>query len=95
MYTEAISLNKYNRKLNAILYSNRAQAHRQLGSDSAALSDCNKSIELDERFTKSYLRRAELKLQKEEFNEAIADYWKIKELDPSTESQMQKNIKNA
>lgn len=34
------------------------------------------------------MRRAELKLNNEEFNEAISDYWKIKELDPSTSQSM-------
>ena len=59
------------------------------------MSDCNKSIELDDKYVKSYLRRAEIKLKLEEFNDAVADYWKIKELDPSTAQAMEKNIKNA
>lgn len=70
-------------------------ANEKLNLKSEALEDCNKSIELDDKFTKSYLRRAELRIKNEDFNDAISDYWKIKELDPSTSQAMDQKIKEA
>lgn len=63
-------------------------ANDKLNLKREALEDCNKSIENDPKFTKSYMRRAELKIKNEDFNDAISDYWKIKEIDPSTSSTM-------
>ena len=87
-YTDAIEVNKINKKLNAILYSNRALANMRMNLNKEAVADCDKSIELDDKYTKSYIRRAEVRLKLEEFNEAVSDYWKIKEIDPSTSHEM-------
>lgn len=55
----------------------------KLNKNEEALLDCNKSLELNEKYVKSYLRRAEIKMKLGEYDQAIADYYKIKELDPS------------
>ena len=67
----------------------------RLNCNKEALADCDKSIELDDKYTKSYIRRAEVRLKLEKFNEAVSDYWKIKEIDPSTSHEMQKKINEA
>jgi DnaJ family protein C protein 7 len=61
-YTEALTLDPCNKKLNAIIYSNRALAYLKQKKDPEALADCNKSIELNDHYYKSYLRRAEAKM---------------------------------
>lgn len=48
-----------------------------------ALLDCNKSIELDHPYYKSYLRRGKIKEELEDFEAAILDYKKVQELDSS------------
>jgi len=48
-----------------------------------ALLDVNKSIELNDTYVKAYLRRAEINMTIGEFDQAVIDYHKIKELDPS------------
>jgi DnaJ family protein C protein 7 len=47
--------------MNSILYANRALAYSKINKDSLALEDLNKSIELNEGYSKAYLRRSELR----------------------------------
>ena len=48
-----------------------------------AIDDCNTSIELDDKNCKLYLRRAEFRNELGQFEAFIADYKKVKEIDPS------------
>lgn len=48
-----------------------------------ALEDVNLSIELNEKYFRAYLRRADIRMKMGEFEAAIIDYHKVKELDPS------------
>jgi hypothetical protein len=41
------------------------------------------SIECDETYTKSYLRRGKIREELEDFQAAIFDYKKVQEIDPS------------
>lgn len=82
-YDEALKCDPLNKTINAILYSNRALALMKLNKNQEALSDCNKSLELNDKYVKSYLRRAEIKMKLGEFDQAVNDYYKIKEIDPS------------
>ena len=43
-----------------------------------AVDDCNTSIDLNENYYKSYMRRAEARKELGEFEACIADYKKIK-----------------
>ena len=60
-YSEALKIDTFNKKLNAILYSNRALATMKMKKYEQALGDCNLSIECDEAYSKSYLRRGKIK----------------------------------
>ena len=82
-YSEALNLDPYNKKLNSIIYSNRALCFMKTGDKIKALQDLNKSLELDPNYMKSLVRRAELNMDREEYTAAIHDYGKIQELDPS------------
>lgn len=48
----------------------------------SAIDDCSKAVELDARYLKAYLRRAQLYKETEKLDEALADYQKVLELDP-------------
>lgn len=76
-YSEALNLDPYNKKLNSIIYSNRALCHMKIGEKIKALEDLNKSLELDPNYTKSLVRRAELNMDRQEYTAAIHDYAKI------------------
>jgi len=69
--------------LNAILYANRAAAYMKKKKYPEALLDCNKAIELNEKYTKAYIRRAEIRMQLNEYEEAVRDYQQVRQLDPS------------
>jgi DnaJ family protein C protein 7 len=57
-YTEAINLDPSNKKLNAIVYSNRALTFIKRKEVFKALDDLNKSLELNPNYDKSLIRRA-------------------------------------
>ena len=51
--------------------------------DQAAIRDCSKALDLHPHYMKALMRRAELYEKTEKFEEALADYQKVIELDPS------------
>jgi stress-induced-phosphoprotein 1 len=53
-YTEAIRRNPSD----AVLYSNRAACYMKLGEFQLGIKDCEKSIELDPNYVKSYIRKS-------------------------------------
>lgn len=52
----------------------------------AAVKDCSKALDLHPHYMKALMRRAELYEKTEKLDEALADYQKILELDPSQHS---------
>lgn len=82
-YTEALNLDPFNKKLNAIIYSNRALTYMKRKQNLKAIDDLNKSIELNPNYTKSLIRRAEVNMERGEYGQAAMDYGRIQELDPS------------
>ncbi|KAL4447161.1 hypothetical protein ABPG74_014013 [Tetrahymena malaccensis] len=83
IYDEALQVDPNNRKLNSVILSNRALAYVKKKEYKKALEDVNKSIELDESYFRAYLRRADIKMKMGDFDSAIFDYQKVKELDAS------------
>jgi Tfp pilus assembly protein PilF len=71
------------KKLNSIIYSNRALCYMKTDQKIKAIEDLNKSLELDPNYMKSLVRRAELNMEREEYTAAIHDYAKIQEIDPT------------
>jgi len=61
-YTEALALDPANRKLNAVVYSNRALTFIKRKEWIKALDDLNKSLELDPSYVKSLARRADVQM---------------------------------
>lgn len=57
LYTEAIAIcPKKFKAERAILFSNRAAAHKHLGAQSVAIEDCTKAIENNPDYVKAYAR---------------------------------------
>ncbi len=63
---------------------NRACAYHKLGQIDKALEDLNNAIKLNKEYTKAYFKRADILLQLEKYQEAIAELSKVKEFAPQT-----------
>jgi DnaJ family protein C protein 7 len=74
IYSEAIESGVGAGNFIAIIYCNRAACKMQLKRYREALIDCEKSLELDPSYTKAALRRAECRLQSEDYEGAVRDY---------------------
>jgi Tfp pilus assembly protein PilF len=70
-------LDPFNKKLNSVIYSNRALTFMKRKENLKALDDLNKSLELNPNYTKSLMRRAEVNMLREDYTNAIHDYAKI------------------
>ena len=81
-YSQALELDPFNKNLNSIIYSNRALALMKMDKLGEALTDCNKSLELNSKYIKSLLRRAEIKTKMGDHDAALYDYQTIKQIDP-------------
>ncbi|KAK3603020.1 hypothetical protein CHS0354_037767 [Potamilus streckersoni] len=67
----------------AIMYSNRAACKLRRDNKEEAIRDCTKALNLHPHYVKALLRRAELYEASEKLDDALADYQKVVELDPS------------
>ncbi|ANQ10994.1 Uncharacterized protein PCOAH_00052570 [Plasmodium coatneyi] len=67
----------------SILYSNRAACYSHLANWNQVVEDCNKSINYNENFVKSYIRRSNAYEQLEKYNDASNDLNKAISLDSS------------
>ncbi|KAL1138193.1 hypothetical protein AAG570_009885 [Ranatra chinensis] len=83
-YTEGLRICPlmYNQE-RAILYSNRAAAKMKIDLKESAIEDCSNAIQHDPNYVKAVMRRAQLYEQSEKLDEALADYQRVLEIDPS------------
>ncbi len=49
----------------------------KIGKTKEAASDCSRAIDLDEKYTKAYLRRANCYMTLGQYEEAVRDYEKV------------------
>ena len=89
-YSKAIEIDPKNANLNAVLYCNRAAAATKLGKHQVAIKDATKAIELNENYTKAYIRRGSSYVELEQYEDAMRDYSKAHELDKDDEQVAQK-----
>jgi len=74
-----------NKNLAAVLYANRATVLMKMKKHREAIADCNKAIELNETYAKAFIKRAEIRMELEEYLEAGNDFKQAKQLDPSAQ----------
>ncbi|XP_014787435.1 tetratricopeptide repeat protein 1 [Octopus bimaculoides] len=70
----------------AIMYSNRAAAFMRMQKNKKAIEDSCSALELNPDYLKALLRRAELYEKEDKLEDALQDYKKIVEMDPSQHS---------
>lgn len=78
-YSEAIKRNPSDPKL----YSNRAACYTKLAAFDLGLKDCDKCLELDEKFVKGYVRRGKILQGMQQPYKALSAYQKAIEIDPT------------
>ncbi|KAM4809064.1 small glutamine-rich tetratricopeptide repeat-containing protein beta [Rhinophrynus dorsalis] len=81
-YSHAVELDPNN----AVYYCNRAAAHSQLGNHSDAITDCEKALSIDAKYSKAYGRMGKALAAMNKYKEAICSYQKALDLDPENES---------
>lgn len=82
-FSECLELDPLNAQFNSSILFNRAVVYSKLTQNTTALSDLDKAIELKDDYAKAYLKRAEVNLILEHYEEAVRDYEKVQQLDPS------------
>jgi tetratricopeptide (TPR) repeat protein len=83
-YTKALLVCPLKEKeLRAVLYSNRSASKVKLELKEAAIEDCSLALEHNPGYMKPLVRRAKLYDEMDKLDEALGDYKKIVELDPS------------
>lgn len=79
-YTVAIEITLENP--NPIFYANRANAELELHNYEECIGDCNKAIELDENYTKSYYRKSKALYYQNKLQESMDCILVAKDKDP-------------
>lgn len=93
-YTEALAIDPDNTTFNSTLYANRAAAYSKLGKNQEALDDCNRALELDPNYLKVLLRRAQIYMTMEKYEDAVRDYEKAHQMDEDN-SDTASRLRNA
>ena len=75
-------LDGLNNAYNQGILFNRASAYLKLNQKDMALKDLNTAIDLNEDYVKAIMKRSELYLQMENYDEAVRDLEKVKAIDP-------------
>ena len=83
-YSQALELDPKHRLFNSTILANRAAAYMQQRNFLKALEDCNRSLSLNPNYTKAYLRRANVHMGLEDYEEAVHDYNRVRDLEPNT-----------
>ncbi|XP_046567116.1 tetratricopeptide repeat protein 1-like isoform X2 [Haliotis rubra] len=84
LYTEALHICPLSfLRERSIMFSNKAACQMKLDDNKDAIRSCSKALELHPHYMKALLRRAELYERTDKLDEALADFQKAVELDPS------------
>lgn len=73
-----------NNQYNSAILFNRACAQLRLAQNKLAITDLTLAIELNEDYVKAIMKRAEVHLKLEQYEEAVRDLERVKQIDPST-----------
>ena len=83
VYNELLSLDNNNKIFNALILSNRSLCYYKKSDYFNALHDINASIKLNDKYWKSFQRRANINIRLKYSEQAKEDLRRVLELDPS------------
>ena len=78
LFSQCLELDPLNGPFNQTLYFNRACAYHKLGQNDEAMADCDAAIALNVEYAKAYLKKGDIKMDQELWEEAIQEYSKLK-----------------
>lgn len=81
MHRECLELDVMNGNFNAIMLLNISICQDKLGDQREALYSLNKAIKYNPKYAKALIKRGDMHLALEEYNEAIRDFSEASELD--------------
>ncbi|XP_012233387.1 stress-induced-phosphoprotein 1 [Linepithema humile] len=84
-YSEAIQRNPDDPKY----YSNRAACYTKLAAFDLGLKDCEKVVELDQKFIKGWIRKGKILQAMQQQGKAVSAYQKALELDPQNSEALE------
>ena len=93
-FTEWLELFPNNKAYNSAIYLNRALCYNKLKKHDNALNDLNSAIECNEDYAKAYVKRGEINIEIENYEEAVRDFEKAKQISPH-EFNIQQKSKDA
>lgn len=94
MHKQCLELDTLNGNFNAIMLLNISICQDRLGDKREALYSLNKALKYNPKYAKALIKRGDMHLSLEEYNEAIRDYSEASELD-STQYNVQAKLKDA
>jgi len=83
VYDKCLELDPYNKTYNCSIYLNRSMANQKNGDLEKALEDLNEAIRLNSGYIKAYIKRGDIHMLREEWQEAVGDYDTARNLDHS------------
>lgn len=78
LFTQCLGLDPMNCNYNQAIYYNRACANAKLGKYEEALADCDAAIALNADYSKAFLKKGDIKMEQELWEEALHEYSKLK-----------------
>ena len=82
LYAQCLEFDPLNVAFNQTIYYNRACALYNIGQKEKALEDLDSAIKLNPEYAKAYLKRADIKLAQEKYDECLFELNKVKEMAP-------------
>lgn len=84
LYGQCLEFDDLNCQFNQTILYNRACALQKIGQVDKAMEDLDVAIKMNKQYAKAYLKKGDILLEKEKYQEAIAEYSKVKEFAPQT-----------
>lgn len=81
-FTECLGLDDLNDAYNATILYNRASAYHKLKDFKKAMNDCDSALKLNPEYGKVYVKKGDIYLDMEEFEEACRMYDQAKKVEP-------------